>query len=76
MLQTASKGRSNCPISPRHMELLPEVRSCIGSYSMELNGNPTATMVIQCITELVGANVRQQAEQQIPEGIRTDTGCN
>jgi len=35
MLQTGSKGHSNCRISPRHVESLPHVRICFSSYSMK-----------------------------------------
>jgi len=34
-LQTGSDGLCHYRISPRHLELLPHVRNCFGSYSME-----------------------------------------
>jgi len=33
-------------------------------------------MVIYCIPKWVGATVNQYAEQQLPEGIHTESECN
>jgi len=62
MLETGSKGLSNCWISPRHLESVPHVRFCFGTYSMERNIVPWATTVIQCITKRVGVTVSQHPE--------------
>jgi len=76
MLQTGSKGLSNCQISPRHMESLSDVTICFRSYWMELDIKPWAATSIQCITKRVGVTVSQHPEQYLPEGIHTDSGCN
>jgi hypothetical protein len=62
ILQTGSKELSNCWISPRHLELVPHVRFCFSTYSMESNIKPWATTVTQCITKRVGVTVSQHPE--------------
>jgi hypothetical protein len=61
-LQTGSKGFSNCWISPRHLESVPHVGFCFGTYSMERNIKSWATMVIQCIKKRVGVTISQHPE--------------
>jgi len=45
-LQTGSKGLSNCQISPKYLELLPNVGMCFSSHSVEQCIKPRATTVV------------------------------
>jgi len=57
-LQPGSKELWNFWISPRHMELLPHVRICFSSYSMECYIKSQATTVLSSIMKWRGAAVR------------------
>jgi len=61
-LQTGSKELSNCWNSPRHLESVPHVRFCFGTYSMQCNINPWALTVILCIMKRVGVTATQHPE--------------
>jgi len=76
MLHTGSKGLWYCQISPSHLESLPHVRISFRSFSKKPYITSGATTIIKCITQRVGAAIHQQAEQHLPGGIHTDTGCN
>jgi hypothetical protein len=59
---TGSKERSNCRISPRHLQSVPHVRFCFSPHCTEHNIKPRATTAIQCITKRVGVTVSQHPE--------------
>jgi hypothetical protein len=47
MLNTGTSGHGKCQISPRNVELLPLVKICFGTYSMEHYIKPRETFDIE-----------------------------
>jgi hypothetical protein len=75
-LQTGSEGLWYCLLSPRHLESLPHIRICFGSYFMVYFIMPSATIVIQLITKHIGATILQHAVLLLPEGMPTHSVWN